>query len=729
MRSSYLLLLSLFAFSPANAVSSSSLLSPVTRVVELLQSLAKQVEKEGQKEEDLYETYVCWGKSVVDQKTATNAAADSRISELETYIADLNAGRIELTDERSNLEKEIEELLADTETSTAMRKKEHSDFLGAEDEMTKAISALESAIEVLSEATKEHKEGVLLAVRQRLGGGMKALLEQQKNLQNAVELGKRFLTKADSLFLQRVLLGDVPTVDWKKLNRKATFKMSYKARSFKIQDVLKKMHQTFEINLKDATKKEAAAKAEYETLMEAKNGQLDTARDSLAKMDEENGARGMSEQDASDEVAALKKQVADDKEFIKETEASLATKKEEWKERQVLRAGELEAISKAIATLHNDDARDLFKKSFASQGFFLQVDMSSKQTAANGAALALKSAAQKSGDARLTALVSLLSNPDSVKTNFEPVLKAIDKMIALLKDEENKDLEIKETCESDRMSDTRKAILAARAIDEMTDKVTKLESDIAKLNEDIESLKAEHKKVQEELDAATKIRNDEHANWLVTDKDDEDAAETVKSARHVLQSFYSENNLMLAQKGKQPTVAAGEAPPPPPPTWEGGYGGKTGETTGILALLDMVHEDILSDKAKAKAEEDKSKQEYDEFKSDSESHMQNLMDEVNDKEKIKGDKETDKIDTETSRGTKKGELDATLDKINKINPNCEYFEVNYVMRRSNRHIELDGLQKAKTILEGGSFTEGPDPNREIKPGDAAAAGFLQMHRK
>merc|ERR1719221_1024541 len=137
--------------------------------------------------------------------------------------------------------------------------------------MTKAITALESAIDTLNEATKDHKQGVLLAVRAHLqgaseNGGMAALQERQAHLKHAVELGERFLAKADATFLRRVLLGDVPKVDWKKLNRKATFKMSYKARSFKIQDVLKKMHQTFTINLKDATDKENDAIAEYEKL-------------------------------------------------------------------------------------------------------------------------------------------------------------------------------------------------------------------------------------------------------------------------------------------------------------------------------------------------------------------------------------------------------------------------------------------------------------------------------
>ena len=68
--------------------------------------------------------------------------------------------------------------------------------------------------------------------------------------------------------------------------------------------------------------------------------------------------------------------------FIGHSEKALAEKKESWKVRSELRDGELAAISKAIYILHNDDARDLFKKSFASQENFLQVQMSSRKVAA-----------------------------------------------------------------------------------------------------------------------------------------------------------------------------------------------------------------------------------------------------------------------------------------------------------------------------------------------------------
>jgi len=693
----------------ANAVE----ISPVTRVVELLKGLGKQIETEGKKEEDLYETYVCWGKSVVEQKTASNVEASSKIEELTAYLADLDAGRVELSTERVDLEREIAELRGDMEMATSMRTKENNDFQVAEDEMEKGVAALDSAIKVLGEATKDHKTGTLLSVKQSLNGGMEALAVQQANLKNAVSFGERFLNKADALFLRRLLLGDVPKVDWKKLNRKATFKMSYKGRSFKIQEVLKKMHQTFSSNLADARSSEKKSKDSYDTLFAAKGDQLDTAEKAMAKMAGENGARGMSKQSALDEKSALETQVKNDERFVAETTKALADKKAEWKARSVLRVGELAAISKAVGILYNDDARDLMKRSGASQGFFF---LQTKMTAASGAAAALREAARRSGDERLLSLASLVGAP-SVKVKFAPVISAIDKMIAIMKADEAKDLEIKQTCESERMENTKKAIDAGRKIDDQTDTITRLEGEIAKLTKEIATKQAEHDEVKAELKSATQIRADENAAWKITDKDDKDAAATVQSAKDVIQDFYK-NTMKAEVFVQQPAVTAGEAPPPPPATWGGDYGGKTGEATGIVALLGMVHEDMVKDRATAKAEEDQSQAAFDKFKKESNDQMNELNADMNKMEGTKGKAQSDKKDTNKARDTKAGELAAVMKLMKDINPNCEYYEVNYPLRRDNRQLELDGLNKAKAILNGGTFDKGPDPNREVKPGDA-----------
>jgi len=354
----------------------------------------------------------------------------------------------------------------------------------------------------------------------------------------------------------------------------------------------------------------------------------------------------------------------------------------------------------------------------------LQVEQTSHKVLAQRAqtaSAALQEAARRSGDKRMMALVAVVQAGPSVKTKFDPIIKAIKKMIALLASEEETDLDTKQTCEKERMENTRDAIVYSRKIDDKTDKITKLTSDIAECEKEIEQLEADHKATKEALKKASNMRADENRAWKATDADDKAAAETVANAKGVLEGFYKDNGLALIQKQPVEGMEAGAAPPPPPATFGDAYGGKTGESQGIIAIMEMVHDDIVKDRADAKADEDASQSEFDDFEKESNKKMKQLNSEKEATEKRMGKAETDKTNTEKSRRTKKGELNSKLQTIEDINPNCEYYEVNYPMRTKNRQIEVDGLNKAMAILKGGTFDAAPDPNREIKPGDA----FLQ----
>merc|ERR1719156_403332 len=140
--------------------------------------------------------------------------------------------------------------------------------------MSQAIMALEKATAVLAEATEGHATGSLLSFKEGLHEGFQARAKEAASLDRAVAIGKKFLSRGDALFLQRLLTGDVPVADWKKLNRKATFKMSYKARSFKIQDILAKLLQTFESNLAEADEKEKKAQKTFDELTNVKKDAL-----------------------------------------------------------------------------------------------------------------------------------------------------------------------------------------------------------------------------------------------------------------------------------------------------------------------------------------------------------------------------------------------------------------------------------------------------------------------
>merc|ERR1719426_705884 len=176
MRVSLVVFCGLLAFASAANVQNG--LNPITRVAQLLEGLSKKVEADGKGEEDLFEKYVCWYKTVVSVKTEANAAAADRIEALTAYIDDVESGRIEFTSERGDLTEQLAALNAELEKNEDIRNKEHEDYLAAKGEMEKAIAALEKAVDVLGTTTADMKDGELLATK--------------FDLRKAVQLGSNF---------------------------------------------------------------------------------------------------------------------------------------------------------------------------------------------------------------------------------------------------------------------------------------------------------------------------------------------------------------------------------------------------------------------------------------------------------------------------------------------------------------------------------------------------------
>jgi len=678
------------------AAATEAQLNPITRVAELLEGLAKKVQLDGEAEQELYDHYKCWCQKVINGKSASIDANKQRIAELAAYIDDLSSGRVELTSERATLEAEIKELEKAIAEEEAMREKEHEDYLAAKDEMDKAVTALEAATETLSDATKDNQEGVLTGLSSKL--------------KHVVQVGQGFLAKKDVSELMKVL--DVPDVDWKKLNRDATFKMKYKARSGEIQDILGDMLNTFIDNRAEAVSAEEKAKSDFDALMSAKNEQLDAAKAALLEKAGENGARGEALATSEAEKEDLEGQNERDEGFLADTKSACETKADEWSERKRLRAEEIKSINEAISILRSDDARDQFGKSFESQGF-VQVSAEKKHHDHRrkiGLALIRKTAALTK-DSRLAALSTLLAMKQEPEINeadpFSEVISAIDTMLSDLKTEEETDLANKERCEKERMENTQEAKMTSKEIDTNTETIDRLTASIDAANKTIKELVAEIDDLNDQKTAAGDQRTKENTEYLAAKSDDEKAVELVERAVTVLQGFYEREGLNLAQVRRvkqEPFVTAGEAPTPPPTTWgDEGYGGSKGEHQGIVAILGLIKEDIEKDITKATADEGEAVKAYDALVADIDASISSL-------EKTKSDTEGTMAEDESARTGEKGErtsnqedLDSTLEFLKEIAPGCDFIAVNFETRLKNRQAEVDGLNKAKAILQGASF--------------------------
>lgn len=544
----------------ATTVKTQTGVNPISRVVELLEGLAKKIEADGKKEEELFEKYECWYKAVKAQKEASNAAAEERIQYLENYISDLDSGKIELTTERADLEKQQGELQEWLDKNKAAREKEEEDFTAAKEEMETAIGALKEAIAVLSEGTSASGASLLSAA-----------FDVKKVLEMGMQAG---LSEKDARFLERALDAraapgvDGKDKDWKKLNRKATFKMKYKARSGKIQELLADMLATFEDNLKEATEKEEEAKATYEKLKASKDEELEATNQALQDMNLENGARGKAKLEAETERDDLQTQVDNDTKYLEEVQTAFDTKSEEWSARKKARMEEIAAIQEAIGILHSDDARDTFKSSFESQGYLLLQEGQKKThcTRRTRALEVLRRTASRVGRAAgrgsLTGVVEALLQAGG---HFDEVFEAIDKQIKDLDEANDADLEKKETCEKDRMKENKNAKELSQKIDDKAGFIERKEALVESIKKEVKEAEDKIPALENQKKEAQNMRDDENAEFKSSKEDDEAAVQLIEKAIGVLSKIYQKAGaaaaLVAEKHHRQRRQAPGEAPP------------------------------------------------------------------------------------------------------------------------------------------------------------------------
>merc|ERR1719181_1127464 len=459
------------------------------------------------------------------------------------------------------------------------------------------VTALDSALKTLQDATKDAKEGVLASVGTQLA--------------RAVDLGRGFMKEAQVQRALRTL--DVPSVDNEMLNKDTTFNQKYKERSGEIQDVLEDMLASFQTNLASTQSTETTAKSNFDALMTAKKDQLSTAKAALGDKATETGARNTALQDSQSEKSELETQNSNDDTFFKDTKSECETKAAEWADRKKLRADELASISEAVATLTSDDARDQFSKSYSS---LLQVTRPRVGVHRARALQEIRKAQRRSGDTRLAALATklIMTKAADVPTSnpFADVIGGVAQMVSDLEAELAEDETNKATCENDQLSHTPDAKSLSKSIDSNTEEIDRLNAAIAAAKASVGNIDSQVSMLDSALEQATITRNKENAQYKQSKLDDEGAVDLIETATGVLEDFYTRNNLNLAQgaaRSKQePFVAAGEAPPDAPMTWDGdgqhgGYGGASGETHGIIAILGMLKSDIESDITQADADE------------------------------------------------------------------------------------------------------------------------------
>jgi len=623
---------------------------PISRVVKLLNDMKVQLEKEADADQEIYESLACWCKTNDKGKTKSISDGEARISTLANTIEKMTALSTTLNGEISGLKKEIAANVKSLEVATSLRAKQLAEFNGEEKEMLQSISALKSATVVLS---KHHEKGAAAFLNNKVV--MQALATAQALSQKHVSLLQGAITPSQKHIISSLAQDKGPTF------------AKYKPQSGQVFGILKQMRETFEGNLANSQKEENQSAAAYEALKTAKDAEIKAGQDSLdgkeqslAKADETNAQAKEDKEDSEESLKA-------DQNFLSELKKRCSSGDKEYEERQKARNVELVAVAKAVAILGNDDAKDLFSKTFN----FLQVKLekTNRQQAVEVLAKFPKLAALAVA-ARLDA--------------FTNVKKAIDKMITALQKESVDEVKHKDYCVDELHKNEKNTQKKTHTKVNLNSKIDGLKQTIKEAQDAMEIVIAEMTDLKSQQKRATEDRAAEKKDFEGIVADQRQTQELLKQAQKVLGDVYGAG-VVLAQ----------QEPPAGFDTYK-----KSTSSTGVIALINQIIADAKEMEAEATHDEKTAVENFAKF-----------LKATKDTLKAKDDSRVD-LKEQKAKGQKeltgaKSELDGTMTELESLgnglgalHKSCDYTLKNFEVRQTARDEEVDALRKAKAFLSG-----------------------------
>mmetsp|Transcript_150419 Transcript_150419/g.273667 ORF Transcript_150419/g.273667 Transcript_150419/m.273667 type:complete len:699 (+) Transcript_150419:72-2168(+) len=650
---------------------------PVSKVIALLKDMLKELEKEADEDEEIYDKIACWCETNDKEKTAAIKAAEAKIADLESKIAQYTAKSAQLGTEIKGLEKEMAANQAALDQATSIREKQLAEFNAEEKDLLESISALKAAIVVLS----KHHSSLLQIPRSHLMGVVASV---QREMQKHANILAGVLThserKAMSAFLQA-------PQDY--FDSTPTFKQAYAPQSGDIFGILSQMKETFESNLSESSKEEMANSKAYEELKAAKEAQIAANADQISKKTMELANTDEKNAQAKQDIEDTKASLSADEQFLMMLKEKCSLTDKEWEDRQKTRQMEMKAVSEALSILSSDDAHDLFTKTF--NPTLLQESSMNTERRAEASKL-LSRVAQKLHSSQLASLAV------SVRLDvFTQVKKAIDDMIAQLLVEKADEIKHKDFCVEELNQNQLQTEKKEREKADLIAKIEDLESTIKSLADAIAALEAEVAEMQVQLKRAGEDREKENKEFQMTIADQRETQKLLSKALEFLKGFYDKKAAAaLVQHKKQ--EPAGPPPPPGFETYE-----KSAASGGVMSMIQQIISDAKAMEAETIRSEEDAQKAYEDFVKETNASIEAKNKDIVNKSKSKAQAEKELVTAKSDKDDVLLELDQLSNSKAELNKSCDFVLKNFEIRQTARDEEIEALKQAKAILSGAKF--------------------------
>merc|ERR1719253_2477929 len=652
-----------------------------------------QVEAEREKDQDMHEKFECYCTKNVE-------ALQKSIAELNDSIPRIEAAIKEAESSGSGVAAELEQ-----------HKQDRAD---AKDAIEKATAQRESEASAFA----------------KLSGDLKANIAACSKAIDAITKGMAgsFLQSAAASSLRKLVLSSsLGRFDRETLTAFLSTREGYAPGSGEIVGILKQLLENMEGDLKEATDAENAAIAEFEGLVAAKKKEIAAATEAIEAKTERAGELAVKVVNLKNDLSDANDELADDSKYLAELKKQCADSGSEYEKRQEMRSQELVAIAETIKILNDDDALDLFKKTLASPSL-LQVVKSDQQVRDDALAELQSVKGPKHAQTGFIQLALL-----GKKVGFEKIIKMIDDMVVTLGKEQDDDDTQRDWCnkEFDVSEDKQKDL--NRKTKSLQTQIEEAEAGIATLKDELAALEQGIKELDAAVADATATRKAEHADVTETQAQNNAALQLLEVAKNRLNKFYNpklykappkrelteEERLYVASGGVLTTPAPGgiagtgiavfaqvratmkDAPAPPPETVDA-Y--RKSDSSGPIALIDRLKNDLEKDTQAIEMEEKQAQKDYEELMSESATKRATDAKTIVEKETQKADAEERVAKAVKDHKASQKELMALVEYIAGLHASCDFLVQNYDLRKEARASEIESIQKAKAVLNGADYS-------------------------
>merc|ERR1719316_728096 len=693
--------------------------SPVEKVITLLEDLKTEVEDEGKSEAGTYDTFACFCKDETIDKSDAIKEEQDNIDEFAATMEEQTG----ISNAKANEVKELEELIRklDQEMTdiTARREKEKAKYEATAADLTKANTQLETAIADM-QAGKASLLSVKKSIRKSvvMADALDISPKQQRSISAFLQEDADESPEGDFSFHSDDIIATLSDLE-----------KDFKAKKAEVDQIEGQNKKDYNEVMKSKTEEKKTAEGDKDTASADK----DTADEEIAK--------------ATDSMVEEESKLKDDELYLKDLTAQCELKAREWDQRSKMRAEEVTALTAALKIITGK----VKANAVVNKRAFMQHDdeyVGAPDIAADVKAL---KAPEKKEDARTSVedddvgdvdlsflqvgnprlkIASLVKQASTVSTSESQQAAQKEKVVGILV-EKSKKLgsavlaSLAMRVAADPFLKVKKLIqdLIERLVTEAAEEATKkgwcdtelgkaestrdsnmnkimtlnaelegLEATKAKLEEEISTLTTEIAELNDSLTKTTKLRVDEKAENMDTLDKAKAGLAAVKDAYDVLSSFYKK-----AAKGTVSLIQA--SPVNAPGTAGGAYKGGQQKAGGILAMLDVIISDF---ERTIKVTTDSEKAAHREFVEFERTTKTSIASKETGKSQAESDlKSTDANIVESMDDLDKHQkmLDDVLMELEDLKPACVDTGMSYADRVQKRKDEIDALKKALCELD------------------------------